>query len=86
MHYIPESSVGEKCSCGKPANHKVEEVLDYGVFESIEDMISTGVRHPLTTYLCCSCFSALMGPTASRWCGLTKRAADGLYRVRREVA
>lgn len=75
MHHILESSVGEKCTCGKPASHKVEEVLDFGSFSSIEDIVNAGVRHPLTVYLCCQCFSKLMGDPFN-WCGLTKRAAD----------
>lgn len=55
-HYIPFSSEGEKCICGLPATHKVEEMLD-----SIN-------RHPLTRYLCCKCFGQLMGNFAQKMC------------------
>lgn len=75
MHHILESSVGEKCTCGNPASHKVEEVLDFGSFSSVEDAVNTGIRHPLTVYLCCRCFSKLMGDPFN-WCGLTPLAPD----------
>jgi len=78
MHHVLESSIGEKCTCGKQASHKVEEVLDFGSFSIIEDVVNAGVRHPLTTYLCCDCFSKLMGSLALKWCGLTPRAADAI--------
>ncbi len=47
---------GERCYCGQPAEHKVEEV----VFD--DDPIPG--RHPLTTYLCHQHFREIMGPMA----------------------
>lgn len=52
---------GEHCrfgtveECAAPASHKVEEVSD-------------DPRHPLTAYLCCEHFGAVMGPLAQRCC------------------
>jgi len=68
MHHVLESSVGVKCTCGKPASHKVEEVLDFDSLPLIEDDILAATRHPLTVYLCCQCFSKLMGDPFD-WCG-----------------
>lgn len=84
MHHVLESSIGEKCTCGNPASHKVEEVLDFGSFSSIEDAVNAGVRHPLTVYLCCQCFSKLMGDPFD-WCGLTQAAPDVATPRRRMV-
>lgn len=47
---------GEKCGCSKPAHHKVGE-------EMFPDDLNP-IRHNFTTYLCCACFEALMGPAA----------------------
>ena len=55
-HYVPESAQGEICSiCGEDASHKVEETIDEP-------------RHPFTAYLCCHCFSGLMGNAAMELC------------------
>ena len=71
-HIVPYYAIGEKCSsCGKPANHKVAEEAPM-VFDEPGQI----VRHEFTTYLCCHCFSALMGSSASEACGLTSRALD----------
>lgn len=71
-HIVPDYTIGEKCSsCGKPASHKVAEEARM-VFDKPRQV----VRHPFTTYLCCHCFSALMGSSASEACWLTQRAAD----------
>lgn len=47
---------GEKCVCGKPAAHKVSEVVQFD--DPLPD------RHPLTSYLCQDCFRRVMGPAA----------------------
>jgi len=71
-HIVPEYTIGEKCSqCGNPASHKVAEEA-----RMVFDKPGQVVRHAFTTYLCCRCFSALMGLSASEACGLTKRALD----------
>lgn len=54
-HYTPNSAEGERCKCGQPATHKVEEVTD-------------APRHPFTRYLCCKHFSELMGDFAEIVC------------------
>ena len=62
-HYIIDSCDGEDCKCGFfKANHKVEEVLDEF------DKHGQVVRHPFTVYLCCYCFSKLMGFAANKTC------------------
>jgi len=62
-HYIIDSCDGEDCKCGFfRANHKIEEVLD--VFDKPNQI----VRHPFTVYLCCYCFSNLMGKSAEGLC------------------
>lgn len=49
---------GERCYCGKPADHKIEEV----VFR--DDPLP--FRHPLTRYVCHAHFAEIMGPAAKR--------------------
>jgi hypothetical protein len=56
--FISRCCGGETCYCGKPAEHKVEETIFYD-----EPMPN---RHPLTSYICHSCFVTLMGPAAKR--------------------
>ena len=61
-HLIPDFVIGEKClKCGKPASHKIEEVIE------------SANEHPFTAYLCCSCFVDLFGNAASNSCGIYKR-------------
>lgn len=47
VHAFPIYAQEERCRCGFPAAHKVEE--------------TTGPRnfHPLTAYLCCACFQTI---------------------------
>ncbi len=55
-HFVSAVCEGEICRCGKPATHKVAEViLDWGDPER---------RHELTSYVCCEHFAWLMGSTA----------------------
>ena len=71
FHYIPESAEGEKCGvCGCTAYHKVEEVLPDAAFKTLKEMVNatTIMRHPFTTYLCCKCFSNVMGLAAQHIC------------------
>ncbi|WP_439372966.1 hypothetical protein [Bradyrhizobium sp. DASA03120] len=53
----PGSRDGERCFCGNPAAHKVEEVI------FADD--PRPIRHPLTSYVCREHFREIMGPTAS---------------------
>lgn len=56
-HPVSMYCTGEKCGiCGRPATHKVcEEVFD-------DD--PDPHRHPLTSYVCCRHFRAIMGNAA----------------------
>ena len=56
--FVSLSCQGEKCFCGKPAEHKVEETV-FG------DDPYPG-RHPLTRYVCHEHFRGIMGPAAER--------------------
>jgi hypothetical protein len=57
LHPVSECCTGRKCDiCHRPAAHKVEEVI----FDDDPDIH----RHPLTTYLCCPHFVAVMGNAA----------------------
>lgn len=47
---------GERCYCGAPAEHKVEETIFH------DDPFQ--FRHPLTTYICHTHFREMMGPAA----------------------
>lgn len=58
MTYISKYCGGEKCFCGKPAEHKVEETI----FD--DDPIPN--RHPLTSYICHQHFRQIMGRAADR--------------------
>lgn len=49
---------GERCYCGAPAEHKVEEV--------IFDDDPVPIRHGLTRYICHQHFREIMGPAADR--------------------
>ncbi len=47
---------GEKCFCGAPAAHKIEETIFH------DDPVPH--RHPLTAYICHEHFRMVMGPAA----------------------
>ncbi len=56
---MPERFVSgpcERCHCGMPAEHKVEETI------FSDD--PRPVRHPLTAYICHAHFREMMGPAA----------------------
>ena len=60
---------GERCHCGAPAEHKVEETI----FDDDPTgwmLIGVGTRamsrHPLTSYICHAHFREIMGPMADR--------------------
>lgn len=63
--FISACCEGERCRCGEPAAHKIEEVI-------FDDDPMQG-RHPLTAYICHAHFVEIMGPMAdspgylSRW-------------------
>ena len=67
-HPVYAECFGEPCKCGDVSSHKVQEWYP-------ETAVA---RHPFTTYLCCLCFAELFGPSAARWCGVTKIIKQGL--------
>jgi hypothetical protein len=72
--FVSECCEGERCYCGAPAEHKVEEVI----FD--DDPIQP--RHPLTSYICHAHFREIMGRMADLFPGRadrpkTSEAADG---------
>jgi hypothetical protein len=58
MAFVSACCEGERCICGAPAEHKVEETLFH------DDPRKH--RHPLTNYLCHEHFRQIMGPAAER--------------------
>jgi len=56
--FVSRCCEGEECSCGAPAEHKVEEVIFY------DDPHQQ--RHPFTAYVCHKCFVHIMGNAAKR--------------------
>jgi hypothetical protein len=65
-HCVSQSCKGERCFCGQPATHKVEETIfddDESAWTSIPGLSErTPTRHPFTAYVCCKCFRRIMGP------------------------
>lgn len=59
-HQVSITVMGEKCACGKWAQHYVTE--GYPLPSRTTD------RHPFTAYLCCECFGKLFGPAAVAYC------------------
>jgi hypothetical protein len=60
-HFVSLSCRGERCRvCGNAASHKMEETI----FEDDPKQI----RHPLAAYLCCDCFTLVVGQAAG--CGV----------------
>ena len=51
IKYVPISCGNQTCPCGQMADWKVDEVIPE------DDLI--GSRHPLTDYICKSCFRQL---------------------------
>jgi hypothetical protein len=51
-NFVSRCCVGEKCYCGAPAQHKVEETIFH------DDPLP--MRHPRTGYLCHSHFMDIM--------------------------
>jgi hypothetical protein len=56
--FVSVACAGEKCYCGQPAEHKIEETI------FADDPMPH--RHELTTYLCHEHFRTIMGPAADR--------------------
>ncbi len=71
-----ETCIGEKCNhivtirgtrqgsytvekCDKPATHKVGEELSETTF--LPGMPNLPMRHNLTAYVCCDCFTSIFG-------------------------
>lgn len=52
MSFVSACCKGEKCYCGKPAEHKVEETIFHDDPNSI--------RHPYTSYICHDHFCEIM--------------------------
>lgn len=57
----------EVCSCGAPATHKIGEEIPGD--DPMPD------RHNLTAYVCCRCFTRLLGPATG--CGVLAFAGPG---------
>lgn len=53
-HFVSGACLGEKCYCGKPAEHMVAEVV-FGDEPHPH-------RYPLTNYICHEHFVQIMGP------------------------
>jgi len=58
MAFISKCCEGEKCFCGHPAEHKVDEIIFF------DDPYPA--RHGLTSYICHEHFRQIMGPAADR--------------------
>lgn len=56
MPFVSACCSGERCYCGDPAEHRVEETI------FSDDPIQA--RHPLTAYICHKHFREIMGPFA----------------------
>lgn len=56
MPFVSECCQGERCHCGEPAAHKVEEIL----FD--DEPIQS--RQPLSAYICHAHFLEIMGNVA----------------------
>lgn len=56
--FVSGTCEGERCRCGAPAQHKVEESVAY------DDPFPN--RHPLTAYVCDLHFRAIMGPGVAK--------------------
>lgn len=54
--FVSKACEGERCFCGKAAEHKVEEAILPGD--------PYPFRHPLTSYVCNRHFCEIMGPAA----------------------
>ena len=67
MPFVSASCQGERCYCGKPAEHKIEETIFW-------DDPHQG-RHPFTSYICHEHFVEIMGPAAEQWRRLEERYA-----------
>lgn len=55
-YFVSATCKGEKCFCGEPAEHKVEEAI---LFDD-----PNPIRHELTQYVCHKHFVMIMGPAA----------------------
>jgi hypothetical protein len=63
---------GERCFCGRPASHKVEETIFDDDWSRADDGPNGAQprgmrgRHPFTAYVCQDHFAMIMGPVAAR--------------------
>lgn len=67
--FVSGSCGGERCWCGEPATHKVEETIFH------DDPLPH--RHPLTSYVCHWHFVQMMGPAAQANDERVRGQADG---------
>lgn len=67
--FVSATCEGEKCFCGEPASHKVEEAIAY------DD--PNPHRHGLTTYVCRAHFREMMGPAVDRIYGPSGPVIEG---------
>jgi hypothetical protein len=54
--FVSSACLGERCFCGAPGEHKVEETIQF------DDPFPQ--RHPFTAYVCHRHFCQFMGPAA----------------------
>lgn len=59
--FVSACCEGERCHCGAPAEHKVEETIFF------DD--PTQNRHPFTAYICHDHFRQIMGAAVDRMPG-----------------
>jgi hypothetical protein len=72
--FVSACCQGERCYCGAPAEHKVEEVIfdddptgwvNTNAWIEVPPVGRVLARHPLTRYVCHEHFAQIMGPAAS---------------------
>lgn len=70
-HFVSPTCEGEICFCGKNATHKIgEEICNFEWDAQPEPMKGLATRHNFTQYVCCQCFTNIMGNAT--FCGLER--------------
>lgn len=64
--FVSACCEGERCHCGAPAEHKIEETVfdDDPTGWMFVGALRAMARHPLTAYICHTHFREIMGPAA----------------------
>ncbi len=72
-HFVSCSCGGERCYCGNDATHKVGEEIPHDEKDSYpEPLKGLSIRHNFTQYVCCQCFTNIMGNAV--FCDYTRPA------------